>query len=429
VEAPAALSLAEALNDNKRVSMICLLALGSQGSSGTVAAIAGPEGAKWLEIAERYAEPGSLERAWADFLKGYRSCLRGSNNEGVPLLWQAREQAKSHSDIQLIVSTDVWLSLFGLAPWSAGEALQIAEELASLGPKTALPTPYYYASSDFLLSGQRRQADDMLHASKELSMRIGQDSNVMMTMAMDAELALLDGKLEEAAEICDRLISFSQESDVKGAAFNTTIFFGLRLVIYLGITGEYSDKPLWKLVPENMNSRIFRYVPLYKAHQGRTDEVNGMLERMLERRPDITSREDLTHAWLDIAYLESAVLVGHRRAAELLLERFKDNTLATTGYWWPTCIARHLGGAAALLERYDEAREHYKESLRVATEMKFRPEIALTRLQLAELLLEHYPDEKKEALEHLDFAINEFREMKMQPSLERALRHKEILGA
>jgi len=29
----------------------------------------------------------------------------------------------------------------------------------------------------------------------------------------------------------------------------------------------------------------------------------------------------------------------------------------------------------------------------------------------------------------LDFAINEFREMKMQPYLERALKHKEILGA
>ncbi len=50
-------------------------------------------------------------------------------------------------------------------------------------------------------------------------------------------------------------------------------------------------------------------------------------------------------------------------------------------------------------------------------------------LSLAELLLEHYPDEWDEALEHLDFAINEFREMKMQPSLERALRRKEILGA
>jgi len=35
----------------------------------------------------------------------------------------------------------------------------------------------------------------------------------------------------------------------------------------------------------------------------------------------------------------------------------------------------------------------------------------------------------KEILEHLDFAINEFREVKMKHSLERALRHKEILGA
>ena len=61
--------------------------------------------------------------------------------------------------------------------------------------------------------------------------------------------------------------------------------------------------------------------------------------------------------------------------------------------------------------------------------MRFRPEIALIRLGLAELLLEHYPEEKPEALAHLDFAIGEFREMKMQPSLERALRHKEILGA
>lgn len=46
-----------------------------------------------------------------------------------------------------------------------------------------------------------------------------------------------------------------------------------------------------------------------------------------------------------------------------------------------------------------------------------RPEIALTRLQLAELLLEHYPDERSEALEHLDFAIGDFHDMKIQPSL------------
>jgi hypothetical protein len=88
-----------------------------------------------------------------------------------------------------------------------------------------------------------------------------------------------------------------------------------------------------------------------------------------------------------------------------------------------------MGEASVLLERYKEAREHYKEAIRVSMEMKFRPEIALSRFGLAELLLDQYPDEKAEALEHLDFSIKEFREMKMQPSLERALRRKDILKA
>ena len=118
-----------------------------------------------------------------------------------------------------------------------------------------------------------------------------------------------------------------------------------------------------------------------------------------------------------------------RQAAELLLNRLSGTGLCTTGFHFPTCIIRHLGGAAAILERYEEARKYYQEAIKVCTEMPFQPELALTRLQLAELLLEHYPDEKKEALEHLDFAISEFREMKMQPSLERALRHKDILKA
>ena len=81
----------------------------------------------------------------------------------------------------------------------------------------------------------------------------------------------------------------------------------------------------------------------------------------------------------------------------------------------------------ALLGRYEEALQHYQEAIRICTEMRSRPELALTRLQLAELLLEHFPQEKSDAIAHLDFAIAEFQEMKMQPSLQRALHHKEIL--
>ncbi|UCD21288.1 MAG: hypothetical protein JSW22_04295, partial [Chloroflexota bacterium] len=88
-----------------------------------------------------------------------------------------------------------------------------------------------------------------------------------------------------------------------------------------------------------------------------------------------------------------------------------------------------LGGAAALLGRHKEARKHCMEAIKVCTDMKFRPELALSRLQLAELLLKQYPKERAAAPEHLDFAVKEFQNMKMQPWLERALRHKEILKA
>jgi tetratricopeptide (TPR) repeat protein len=127
--------------------------------------------------------------------------------------------------------------------------------------------------------------------------------------------------------------------------------------------------------------------------------------------------------------LQAAVLAGHRQAAELLLRRLAGRSIYTSGFTLTTCTGRHLGGAAALLGRYEEAHKHYQEAIKVCTEMRFRPELALTHLQLAELLLEHYPKERAEALEHLDFAIAEFQDMKMQPSLERALRHKEILKA
>ena len=65
--------------------------------------------------------------------------------------------------------------------------------------------------------------------------------------------------------------------------------------------------------------------------------------------------------------------------------------------------------------------------LEACVRSRFRPESALTRLQLAELPPDHYPDEPGEATEHLDSAIREFREMKMQPPLERALARAQSL--
>jgi tetratricopeptide (TPR) repeat protein len=162
--------------------------------------------------------------------------------------------------------------------------------------------------------------------------------------------------------------------------------------------------------------------------QGQVEEATAALDGFVDQYA--ADPEKIRHFWLEqMVVLETSVLARHAGAAELLLNLLRDTPFKTTGLYLPTCVARHLGGAAALLGRHDEARKHYQEAIKVCTDMPFRPELALTRLQLAELILEHYPDDKKEAVEHLAFCIPEFRDMKMKPWLERALKHKQILKA
>ena len=116
--------------------------------------------------------------------------------------------------------------------------------------------------------------------------------------------------------------------------------------------------------------------------------------------------------------MPTAVLLKDREAAALLISRLR--TVASLAYGGPaqTCVSRHLGAAAALLGDGEAARAYCGQALEVAGKIRFRPEVALTHLQLAELLLEDRdPAQRTEALAHLDFAIAEFRDMKMQRAI------------
>jgi hypothetical protein len=62
----------------------------------------------------------------------------------------------------------------------------------------------------------------------------------------------------------------------------------------------------------------------------------------------------------------------------------------------------------------------YAQALSVREEVRFRPELALVHLEIAALLLEHYPSETAQASHHLQTAISEFEAMHLQPSLDRA---------
>jgi hypothetical protein len=152
-----------------------------------------------------------------------------------------------------------------------------------------------------------------------------------------------------------------------------------------------------------------------------------MLEQLVLARQGFSFDVDETPAWVDILLLEAAVLIGHRDAANLLSARFTNSNYLTTGMFYPTCVKRHLGSAAALLERPDDALSGLNSAFLETCKVGFRPETALIRFELAKLLFEQYPEQRTDAKEHLQFAIAEFQTMKMQVALDHALQYMNIL--
>jgi tetratricopeptide (TPR) repeat protein len=430
-EAPAAFALAEALGDGSRACRACLvviLVIGMIAESGR--GFATPQAAEWARRADCYAKPDTIERAWADMALGATSFYAGHLRLGHKLLTQAVDLARRLGDPNTLWVCGVVRLLFLTAPQDTEDNMRLAEEILSSSRAgvnlLTMASGLEMAGNAFLLLGERQRAETIWDELRVLTERASQFSIWLMSATTDAILAVMDGRLEETLDKGQHMRPRGQEEEGAQASANIQAGFAdCRARVNLHKNLEELERSL--RVASYMVINLEHFLVL--AHLGRRDEVLEVLEKRVVRRPYVGTPDDLQVAWFDSLFLEAAVLTGHRPAAELLLNRFTGTGVCTSGFWYPTCILRHLGGAAALLERYDEARRHYQEAISVCTEMRFRPELALTRLQLAELLLEQYPEERAESIAHLDFAIAEFREMKMQPYLERALRHKEILRA
>jgi len=168
------------------------------------------------------------------------------------------------------------------------------------------------------------------------------------------------------------------------------------------------------------------YEVLVSAREADRDEAVALLRRAVSD-PPLPIADDAVSAASLVRLLEAAVVLSVPEIAAALASRLVSVSGLILAM---TAVARHLGAVSAMRGQREQARVYYQEALVVAGSARFRPEIALTHLQLAELMLaESETGERSEALQHLDFAIAEFRQMKMQPSLERALRHKDVLKA
>jgi tetratricopeptide (TPR) repeat protein/archaellum biogenesis ATPase FlaH len=435
---PEAFSLAEASNESACTSRACRLAMQALAYVGTVTMVSwgSPEAAQWVERADRYAGEDPAARAWADqgmgqvkFVTGYYSNQPALVAEGFRRIDRGFRAARHLDDPETYwFITATWI-IYSSSLVYAAERLQLAEEMIKkprAGVSSRLTaTAIFFIIHTFVEAGQRQRVGEFVEELEVIAEHSGQLDAKGIALAAEGALAAMDGRLEESLKIGQRARALFQETglDIYGAVIEGMASGLARVLMGKG------DELL--TLYDTIGIEGSTWYVFILASLGHTNEATALLDRYLTAFEGTDPDEYMVSCWFggEIYILEAAVIVGHQNAAEWLMRYCTRNKALTTGVFYSTCIARHLGGASALLKKYDEARQYYREAIKICTEMPFRPELALTRLQLAELLLEHYPAEKKEALEHLDFAIKEFREMKMQPSLERALRHKDILKA
>ncbi len=428
--APEAFALAEALKDSSRAFRVCESALWAINGEQAGPGVATPQTAEWAERADRHTSPDTLGRALADMTLGAITYSTGNMLLGIKLLTKGFDLARNQNDPNNLLAGAYMLLTYRTAPKHAQENAKLAEELIEVSNprvKAYLRGGFLAsAGSTFLALGRRQKAEEVWTELRDIAKRTRLTNLLVGSLGMDALLQLMDGRIEEALDTAREIRSKGEEAGMLQSAIITAGLTGNRALLYLGRSLEDLERRLRLFIASQGPTSL---LCLVLAHLGRKEEAIELLKQGVVRRPFIGTDEDETPNFVDPPFFEAAVLTSYKPAAELLLKRFAGTGVVTNGIFFPTCIPRHMGGAAALLERYDEAHQHYQEAIRICTEMRFRPELALSRLELAELLLKHFPQEKSEAIAHLDFVIPEFRDMKMNTYLERALRHKEILKA
>jgi len=388
-------------------------------SYGQGPSVTGPEGVKWAHIADRYARPDTPERVRADVALAGIGQYDRRHAEGIRYYTRALELAERLGDSATYRYAALRWAVGVWSPRHAQKQLALAEEIMVLPREAGDPSGLDRETGDLsgldqvlLAHGKRERAEEIWNEGRSLAEHSGLKWRVIEVMAMDCLREILDGRLEEALDIAD-------EMEIQGRDSNLYEYAAIEISCVRARPEFYLGRPLKR--PADFDDRVIcSPVESLSAYADRDFDVPRRIRGFHKYRDDFTDSELIGPSWLGILYLEGAIQLGHRGATELLYRLLNDCGIVTTSIYLTTSTGRVLGTAAAYLDRPDEAREHYRGAIGAMTDMRFRPELALARFQMAELLLEHYPDDRSEALEHLGFALEEFRQMGMRPYIEKA---------
>jgi tetratricopeptide (TPR) repeat protein len=372
----------------------------------------------------------------ADWARGEVALAEGRYQEGQNLIYETLDDARQLGDARILIRLAGGASMLRFPPARWREALGLAEAVwQALAARKVdngnveiqgAMTVYHAA----IRHGDSQWAEQALRYADGAAQRTHAPYAQVRNLSLHSIDLFVSGALEEALSQLDDLEGKRQELGIGGVANTISDVSSVPPLVFLG----RFDEALMHIEARGLREGF--EVPwsapqraLIMAMAGRLDEARDQLREHVEKLDPIINGEFIPATILALL-LYAGLETGDTSIAALIAPLLEGlPPCAHLSLHFPFSPARVVGNAAVLLGRPDDGRRHYNQALEVCEKARFRPEIALTHLDLAELLLEHYPDEHDTAIEHLDFAIAEFREMKMQPSLERALRHRGLLKA
>jgi tetratricopeptide (TPR) repeat protein len=421
-----AFRLAEALGDADRAARASRIAIDGLERQASGVAPGMPILRTWAERADRHAVPGTSARVWADIMVGKAAMGVGDWERARAARDCALDGARALGHARTVI--EVGGALLGPGQWWPGDQddlIALARELNEL-PSDSVPAQKLAPASCFsiawlLAAGDRPSAEDATRRFVDLAERSGDPRAIRFAIENEILFATLDGDFERILGAGGRLRTLGSETGGALGALLASARTAAPVRYYLGRARDavraYDE--LGEQWPISQPRDLIRR-GLYDVH-AEPSEPNVAALRAIIAEELASTRNVRAPATLLIDFLQAAVLVRDRDACAVLARLLSGTRwLAILGPFSPTAPGRHLGDAARLLGDREGARASYEAAIEATTRVGHRPELALTRLRLAELLLEDTQSERVEAERHLRLAIPELNAMAMRPFLERA---------
>jgi hypothetical protein len=299
-EAPAAFSLAESIGDSSRAARACFFAYEAITLEQGILGWTTPVARQWVERADRYARPGTAERALVDAMLGALKYSEGDIRSGNRLINQSIDLARRTGDRDALWWPASAFFFCCSAPQHTEQRMRLAEELwasSRVGLNASLQTIPLFIGDIFLVMGQRQRAEEVWGELRVVAERTGNIMVELPSAGMDAVLALMDGRLEDAMDMAESIRTRGKEAGIEGVSNLYSIISGIRAQVYLGTSLEAREREL-----PHGSLIAMQELCLVQAHLGRKEEVSEILDKYVVSRPGIGTVEDETRSWIPCSW-------------------------------------------------------------------------------------------------------------------------------